>query len=244
MRNIKLTIAYDGTDYSGWQFQKNGRSIQETIEKAIEKITGHHSHLTGSGRTDAGVHAQAQIANFKTSSKIPLENIRMALNSALPDDIVIYGVEDAGKAFDSQRSAKSKLYRYTIMNADFLDPFIRRYFAKCFYRLNIARMRAGARFLVGRHDFKSFQAKDGERTSSIRRIKYIRIRKTGRLVYLDIEANGFLYNMARKIAGTLIEVGRRKIGPGDVKEILLKKDGSVSGPTMPAKGLCLMRVRY
>lgn len=245
MRNIRLTIIYDGTNYSGWQFQKNGRSIQETIEKAIRKITGLHSHLTGSGRTDAGVHARAQIANFKTRSKIPLKNIQMALNSELPDDIIIHDIEDADRGFDSQRSAKSKLYRYTIMNADFLDPFIRRYAAKCFYKLNIARMRGGAKFLVGRHDFKSFRTKDGERdANSVRRVEYIHIRRVGRIVYLDIEADGFLYNMARKIVGTLIEVGRRKIGPNDVKEILSKKDGRASGPTMPAKGLCLMKVKY
>ena len=245
MRNIKLTIAYDGTNYSGWQFQKNGKSIQETIEKVIKKITGHHSHLTGSGRTDAGVHARFQIANFRTRSKIPLKNIQMALNSNLPRDVVIYDIEDADKRFDSQRSAKSKLYRYTIMNACFLDPLIRRYAVKCFYKLNIPRMRAGAKFIVGTHNFKSFQTKDGDRNmNSVRSIKYVRIKKAGRLVYFDIEADGFLYNMARKIVGTLVEVGRGKIGPGNVNEILLKKDGRASGPTMPARGLCLIKVRY
>lgn len=244
MRNIKLTIRYDGTNYSGWQSQKNGRAIQDVIEEAIEKITGAHSHLTGSGRTDAGVHALAQVANFKTRSKIPLKNLQMALNSALPKDIVIYRAEEAAPGFDAQRSAKSKLYRYVIMNSDFLDPFLRRYAAKCFYKLDIRRMRQAAGYLTGRHDFRSFQAADGIERGSVRTIKDIAIEKDGDLIYIDIEADGFLYNMVRNIAGTLVEVGRGKFTVPSVKDILRKKDRRCSGPTMPAKGLRLVKVGY
>ena len=244
MRNIKLTIRYDGTHYSGWQSQKNGLAIQDVIEKAISKITGQHSHLTGSGRTDAGVHALTQIANFKTRSKIPLKNLQMALNTDLPKDIVIYHVEEAGPKFDAQRSAKSKLYRYIIMNNNFLDPFLRRYAAKCFYELDIRLMKKAAKLLVGRHDFKSFQAVDGTERNSVRTVKQITIEKELDLIYIDIEANGFLYNMVRNIVGTLVEVGRGKFTVESVKEILRKKDRRCSGPTMPAKGLRLVQVNY
>ncbi len=274
MRNIKLTIRYDGTEYSGWQFQKNSRkTIQATIERAIRKITGEKSHLTGSGRTDAGVHAMAQIANFKTYSKIPLKNIQMALNSVLPDDIVIYDTREADPSFDAQRSATSKLYRYTIMNADYMDPFVRRYAAKIFYKIDIALMKKAAKFLIGRHDFKAFQAVDGPSTrslrslaqdhgeqgvgirlgaasnhgverNSVRTVKYIAIAKRGSLIYIDIEADGFLYNMVRNIVGTLVEAGRGKFTVDSVGMMLRKKDRRLSGPTMPAKGLCLVKVRY
>jgi len=246
MRNIKLTIRYDGTNYSGWQFQKNSRrTIQAVIERAIEKITGKHSHLTGSGRTDAGVHAKAQVANFKTRSKIPLKNLRMALNSELPKDIVIYKAEEAPAGFDAQRSARSKLYRYTIMNADLLDPFLRRYAAKVFYAIDVGLMKRAARDLAGKHDFKAFRAKDdGAEKNSVRTIKAIRIEKEGDLIYIDIEADGFLYNMARNIVGTLVEVGRGKFSVASVRDILRKKERRFCGPTMPAKGLCMERVAY
>ena len=144
MRNIKLTIKYDGTRYAGWQCQKNAISIQELIQDAIKKITGKRSNLTGSGRTDAGVHAEAQMANFKTRSKIPLKNLQMGLNSALPADIAITHIEEASSKFDAQRSAKLKLYRYTIFNNDYLDPFVRHYAAKCFYSLDISKMKKAA----------------------------------------------------------------------------------------------------
>ncbi len=244
MRNIRLTISYEGTRYSGWQFQKNALSIQEVIQGAIGRITGERVNLVGSGRTDAGVHAAAQVANFKTRSKIPRKNLQLALNSALPKDIVITRIEEAGAKFNSQHDAKSKLYRYTIYNDDFIDPFLRRYAAKCFFKLNVSLMRRAAGALVGRHDFRSFQAKDGEERDSVRTISYIKIEKSGHIVYIYIEANGFLYNMARKVAGTLVEIGRGKVRADAVKNILAKKDGRRSGPTMPAKGLCLVKVRY
>ena len=243
-RNIKLTIAYDGTHYSGWQFQKNANTIQAVIKHALEKIMGEKINLIGSGRTDSGVHARHQVANFKTSSRLPLKNIWMALNSNLPKDIVVSKVEEAPTRFNAQHDAVSKIYRYTIANTNFVDPFIRRYAAKCFYRLDMALMRKAAKYLTGRHDFKSFQAKDDHERDSVRRIKKISIEKEGDLVYIDIEADGFLYNMVRNIAGTLIEVGREKIAAESVKGMLKKRDRRTSGPTAPAEGLCLMKVRY
>ncbi len=244
MRNIKLTIAYDGTRYSGWQSQKNGRSIQDVIQKAIRKITGEKVNLVGSGRTDAGVHAEAQIANFRTRSKLPMSNIQKALNRALPRDVVIVKAQEAGELFNSQHSAKSKLYRYTIFNNDFLSPLARHYAAKCFYSLDIGLMKKAAKILEGRHDFKAFQAKDDARKGSVRNLRSLDIRKDADTIYIDIEACGFLYNMARIIVGTLIDVGRGKISINDIGMILKKKDRSLSGPTMPAKGLCLIKVNY
>jgi len=243
-RNIRLTIQYDGTGYAGWQFQKNARSIQEVIEKNLRAITGRKVKLTGSGRTDAGVHTKGQVANFKTTSRIPLKNIQKALNSLLPKDIRISEVKYVHPDFDSQRHAKSKLYRYTIVTADFVDPFIRKFAVRCKYDLNLALMRREARRLLGRHDFKSFQSKDDKKGGTIRTIKKLEIKKTGILTHIDIEADGFLYNMARNIVGTLIEVGRGKFSEGSVREILSKKDRRYCGPTVPAEGLCLIKVRY
>lgn len=244
MRNIKLTISYDGTRYAGWQFQKNGRSIQETIQDAIKKVTGKASYLTGSGRTDAGVHAMAQVANFRTRSKLPVKNIQMALNRSLPRDIAIVRAEEADAGFNSRYSAKSKIYRYTIFNNDFLAPLARHFAVKCFYPLDISLMRKAAGILKGRHDFKAFQARDGIERKSVRTLKSISVKKAGDIIYIDMEANGFLYNMARNIAGTLVDAGRGRMPVDDIRSILNKKDRRLSGPTMPAKGLCLVRVVY
>ena len=244
MRNIKLTIRYDGTRYAGWQSQKNGLAIQDVIQDVIKEITRERALLTGSGRTDAGVHAEAQVANFKTKSRIPLKRLQMALNSRLPKDIAITRIEEAGLKFNAQKSAKSKLYRYTIINNDYMDPLLRYFAAKCFYRLDVKLMRKASKHLVGRHDFKSFQTTDGEEKNSIRTVKNIKIEKDGDLLYVYIEANGFLYNMARAIVGTLVEVGRGKFEVSAIKDILSKRNRKFSGPTMPARGLCMVKVEY
>jgi len=244
MRNIKLTIRYDGTGYSGWQSQRNTPTIQEAIQNAIKAITSEKVSLIGSGRTDAGVHAEAQVANFKTRSKIPLANLKAAINSKLPKDILITHIEPAGPKFNAQKSAKSKLYRYTIMNSNDLDPLLRHFAAKVFYKLNIAMMRKAASYIVGRHDFRSFKATDGQEKNSVRTVKNIRIEKKGDLVYIYIEAGGFLYNMARNIVGTLVDVGRGRFKAGEVRDIISRKNIKFSGPTMPANGLCMVKVRY
>lgn len=244
MRNIKITVQYEGTRFSGWQFQTNARSIQEAIERCLKKITGRKARLTGSGRTDAGVHASGQVANFKTHSDIPLKNLQMALNSCLPEDIVVSGIEEVDLKFNSQHDAKTKLYRYSIVNNNFADPFIRRFAYRCFYKLDVGDMRKAAKALVGRRNFKAFQANDSGNSGAVRTIKYIKVEKKGDLIYIYIEADGFLYNMVRNIVGTLIEVGRGKFGIGKVKDILARRDRRHCGPTVPAKGLCLMKVKY
>jgi len=244
VRNIKLTLQYDGTRYSGWQIQKNATSIQELVENAVTRITGAKTHVTASGRTDAGVHARAQVANFKTRHPISIERLQMALNSALPKDIVVTHIVEAALSFNAQHSAKSKIYRYTIVNNNFIDPFIRRFAAKVFFKLDLGCMRRSAGDLVGRHNFKAFQAVDDHERASVRTVKGISIKKEGDIIYIDIEADGFLYNMARNIAGTLVEIGRGKFPETRIKELLKTGKRNACGPTMPARGLCLMEVKY
>lgn len=244
MRNIKLVISYDGTHYAGWQFQKNAVAIQEVLESALNKITGHVVKLKGAGRTDAGVHARHQVANFKTNSRLSLKSIKVALNSTLPEDILINSIKEPYKSFDSQRCAKSKHYRYTVTTSNFVDPFIRHFVARFSYPLNVASMRKAAAFLVGRHDFRAFQAAGSKEKNTVRTIKKIKVESSGELVYIDVWADGFLYNMVRTISGTLLEIGRGKLPVSRTKEILKTKNRALTGPTAPAKGLCLMKVKY
>jgi tRNA pseudouridine38-40 synthase len=244
LRNIKIVISYDGTGYAGWQSQKNATAIQDLLESAVAKVTGEKVRLIGSGRTDAGVHAKGQVANFRTRSRIALANLKAALNSILPESIVVSRVDSAPPAFHARRMARSKIYRYTIKNSGVPDPFSRAFAAASFHRLDIHAMKRAARHLKGRHDFSSFQAKGATRKRNIRTLKTITIEKEGDMIYIYMEADGFLRNMARNIAGTLMEVGRGRFAAGDVRKILLKNDRTLAGPTAPAKGLCLVKVKY
>jgi len=253
MRNIKLVIEYDGTNYNGWQIQhhnvtksprQKSKTIQETIEKALCKILQEKVKLIGSGRTDSGVHARAQAANFSTSCEIPADKLLKGLNGLLPDDIVITAVQEVGLAFHSRYSAKSKKYRYTILNRGYPSAVERNFCYFYSYPLDLKSMARAAKYLRGRHDFSAFRSSGKKGSSSIRTIVEISVTKEGDFVYIDVEADGFLYNMARSIAGTLLEVGRGKISHSDVKSILFKRNRALAGPTAPAKGLCLLAVRY
>jgi tRNA pseudouridine38-40 synthase len=244
LRNIKLTIQYDGTDYSGWQTQANSRSIQGEIESALKNVLGSRAHVKGAGRTDAGAHALGQTANFKTRTAMPADRLRKAINSRLPHDIVIRKAEDIPERFDSQLDAVSKVYRYTIFNSDFINPLLARYAALVPYKLDMKTMKRAAKLFIGRHDFRSFQ-KTGSNVKTTRRsVKYLKIKKRGKVIEIDIEADGFLYNMFRTIVGTLVEVGRGKMPASQVKDILSAPDRRLAGPTAPANGLCLVRVKY
>ncbi len=244
MRNILLKIEYDGTNYAGWQCQKNAKSIQETIEAALKRITGRKARLISCSRTDAGVHALGHIANFKTDSQLPLFRLQRALNGVLPKDIVIKEVREAPLKFNSLRDARSKSYVYTILNDPAGCAISRDHVRHVPYNLNVALMRREARCLIGKHDFKSFQAADKIERSSVRTIKRLDIKKRGELIKITIEADGFLYNMVRNIVGTLLEIGRGKFKPGSIAKILKAKDRKLAGPTAPAKGLCLTEVKY
>ncbi|MDD4908421.1 MAG: tRNA pseudouridine(38-40) synthase TruA [Candidatus Omnitrophica bacterium] len=247
MRNLRLLIEYDGTPYCGWQTQtrnKSKKSIQEILEAVLSRILQEKIKVIGSGRTDAGVHAAGQVANFKTGSGIPLPKLRRALNSLLPDEIVIKSVKEVSLSFHSRYSAKSKRYRYTILNRPFPCALSRDFMFFYPRPLDVKLMKKAARPFVGRHDFSAFRNADKKEASSVRTIKSLKLKKEGDRIHIDIEGDGFLYNMVRSIAGTLIEVGRGRIAPGEARKILRGKRRDLAGPTAPAKGLCLVSVKY
>ena len=244
MRSIKLTISYDGTNYSGWQLQKNGPTVQAEIEKAAKKVFRKACRVHGAGRTDAGVHAKAQVAHFKTSMDISAEKIPVALNAVLPEDVVCVGAEEVTQDFHSRFDAQSKHYRYYILNTRYRDPFRERYAWRLGYVLDVPLMKKESGFLLGCHDFKSFQASDKRERSSVRKISRIEVKKGKPFLTVDIEADGFLYNMVRNIVGTLVDIGRGYLDPGSMRRILKNRDRTTAGPTAPAKGLFLIKVKY
>lgn len=257
-RNIRLTIEYDGTRFYGWQAQRKTRrrTAQEEIEKAGRRLFGKAIDLIGSGRTDSGVHAEAQIANFKVDSNLPLLNIKRGLNSYLAKDIAILSAEDARPDFHARFDARKKLYKYTIINRRVRSPLLKRHAAFVSYDLDIKAMKVAAKNFIGKKDFRSFQASpvrrseisygvsDKKKRHSVRTITRCEIISRPPIVEIHVQANGFLYNMVRNIVGTLIDVGRGRIKPGQVKEILSKRHRSAAGRTAPAKGLCLVKVFY
>lgn len=251
MRNVRLTLEYEGTNYCGWQLQKRSKakSVQEIVEVALRRILQEKVKLIGSGRTDSGVHALAQVANFKTKSALSLEKLQRSLNSLLPADIAVREIEEAGRDFHSRYSASSKVYRYSILNTPQRSAFLKNnaYFYP--YGLDLSLMHKEAKSLLGRHDFKSFCASGSSVKSTVRTIKRMKFNveirpQGGRLIHIDIEADGFLYNMARNIVGTLIEVGRGKFPKGSLKRVLAARNRTLAGPTAPARGLCLIKVEY
>ncbi|MDD5432624.1 MAG: tRNA pseudouridine(38-40) synthase TruA [Candidatus Omnitrophica bacterium] len=252
MRNIRVEIEYEGTNYCGWQVQnrhkpqetRNKKSIQETIEKVLREILQEKVKLIVSGRTDAGVHAKAQVANFLTSSKTPLDKLQLGINALLPKDIAIIGIKEVKPDFHSRFSAKSKVYQYSILNRSFPSPFLNNLAYFYMRPLDVKLMERELKVIEGRHDFKGFQASGAKKHNTVRVVKVARLKKSGNLITIDIEANGFLYNMVRNIAGTLIEVGKHKLPVGTVKNVLKSKDRRLAGPTAHACGLCLVKVKY
>jgi tRNA pseudouridine38-40 synthase len=244
MRNIKLTLGYDGTDYSGWQTQPGFRTVQEVVEAAIAKITGQAPRVNASGRTDTGVHAVGQVANFYTTAEHGTDVLVSAINAHLPDDVTVREAADMPESFDANRDAKAKLYRYVIHDGDVPDLFLRRYCCHSRHKLDVASMARAARALEGRHDFHSFETDWPNRMSSVRTITHLRVNRFGDWIWLDVEADGFLYNMVRAIAGTLMNVGRGYWPESEVAAILGAEDRRRAGPTAPARGLFLMRVTY
>ncbi len=243
-RIIKLTIEYDGTDYAGWQVQPNGVSVQEVVQNAIAAITGESDvTVSGSGRTDAGVHAAGQVAHVKTGSDIPAADLVHAINTKLPKDVAIVGAEDAPADFHARYSAKAKTYRYTILNRGVRSPLERRRAHVVRRKLDADAMRAAAAHLVGEQDFAAFQSKpDGK--SSVRTISRLDVDADGDTITLTVTGNGFLYNMVRAIAGTLIEVGLGARAPESIPALIDSRDRGQAGPTAPPQGLCLMQVDY
>ncbi len=246
-RNIRLTIEYDGTRFCGWQRQgsrKNLKTIQGEIEKAAKKLFGKKIRLIGAGRTDSGVHAEGQIANFKVDSNLPLRNIKKGLNNYLPKDISVISAEEARPGFHARFNAKGKLYRYTILNRKVRSPLLRRHAAFVSYELNISAMKKATKYFIGKKDFRSFQASDKRNRASVRTIKRLDVVGKGSVIEIYIQADGFLYNMARNIVGTLLDVGRGRIRPETVREVLSRRHRPAAGQTAPASGLCLVKVFY
>ena len=245
MRNIRVTISYDGTDFNGWQTQPGYRTVQETLEKAIADLTGEpRVRLNASGRTDAGVHAVGQVANFYTTTRHPPDVLVRAVNARLPPDVILRDAADVPEAFDANHDAVRKLYRYVIHDGAVPDIFLRRFYCPSRHRLDARAMARAAEVLKGRHDFRCFETEWPNRMSSVRTITHLALSRFGDWIWLDVEADGFLYNMVRAIAGTLINVGRGYWPQEEVSAILASGDRTRAGPTAPAKGLFLMRVNY
>jgi tRNA pseudouridine38-40 synthase len=245
MRNLKLLVRYDGTDFGGWQTQPNARTVQQTLEEAIASITCEpRVRVNASGRTDAGVHALGQVANVYTATALDNPTLVKAVNAKLPADVAMLECADAAQSFDANKDAVRKMYRYVVNDTRVPDPFLRRYAWQPRRPLDAELMHAAARCLLGRHDFRSFETNWPNRLTSIRTITDIRVERHGETVRLEVEADGFLYNMVRSIVGTLYQVGRGYWPAGKVREVLEAMDRREAGPTAPPQGLFLVRVTY
>ena len=269
MRNIRLTLSYDGTNYVGWQVQPNGPSIQAAVEQAIFQLTGETVRLIAAGRTDAGVHALGQVANFTTGTAIACEKLQTGLQNFLADDVVIRDVSEVDADFHATYSAQWKRYRYVIFNNRESDPFIQKYAWQYAAALDAAAMHDAAQVLLGTHDFRCFESHFPNKATSVRTIFEARVERhriwnlwspeghstlpdfsagadepPPELIVFDITGDGFLYNMVRAIVGTLVKVGRGTWSPGDVTRIIEDGDRSQAGETAPAHGLYLVEVKY
>ena len=245
MRNIKLVIEYDGKEFNGWQKQPTKLNIQGEIERAIKQITGEEVDLTASGRTDSGVHALGQVANFKTNSNIPIEKIPIALNSNLKKSIVIKSAEEVEERFHSRLNCKRKTYRYIINNSKYGTAIYRNLETHIPMKLDIQKMQEAVKYFEGEHDFKAFKASGTSSKSSVRTIYKAEVMETGNeRIYIELTGNGFLYNMVRIISGTLVEVGLGKIEPNEIKTIIDSQKRENAGKTLPPQGLYLIKVEY
>ena len=245
MRNIKMTIKYDGSRYKGFQrLQDNDMTIQGKLEAVIRKMTEEPVEIIGSGRTDMGVHAYGQVANFKTTSEMTLKKMKAYLYEYLPEDIVVTNLEEADERFHSRYNAKSKVYLYKIYNNEVHDPFLRKYTNHIARKLDLNLMKEASKQLVGEHDFTSFVSSKSKKKSNVRTIHSIEVQENNNVIEIYVEADGFLYNMVRIIVGTLIDAGLRKKTVKDIEYMLKAKDRSVSSETAPSKGLCLYKVKY
>ena len=244
MRNIKLTIEYDGKDFNGWQKQPNKLNIQGEIERSIKDITGEDVDLIASGRTDAGVHSLGQTANFKTESKIPIEKFAKAINSRLKKSVVIKSAEEVDERFHSRYSVKSKTYRYIINNSENGTAIYRGLEYHVPMKLDYEKMNEAIKYFIGEHDFKAFKASGTSSKSSVRTIYKAEVYKEGDKIFIELTGNGFLYNMVRIIAGTLVDVGIGKIKPDEIPEIIKMQKRENAGKTLPPNGLYLLKVMY
>lgn len=247
MRNLKLTIAYDGTDFKGWQIQRNGeRTVQGELQRILEKILCHPVKVIGSGRTDTGVHARQQVANVLTSSPIPHEPLMRALNNALPVDLVVYKIDEVPESFHARYSIKQKTYRYTLRLSPQRDPLQDRFNLQFPESLNLTAMRQASKILIGAHDFQAFQSTtpENKQKNSVRTLTRLTINKNGDRITITLTAEGFLYKMARNIVGTLILAGKGELKPSDIMKMLTDQNRAAAPKPAPAHGLCLWETKY
>lgn len=244
MRNIALFLKYDGTAYHGWQIQKNARTVEETIELAAARVVGHPVHLTGCGRTDAGVHARVYVANFRTESCIPIDRLPYALNTHLPQDILIYDAREVHDGFNAIGSCVRKEYTYQIYNSRMRDPF---YVNRAWFypkHLDESIMRRAAEQFVGTHDFAAVRSVGTDVKSTVRTVHHFEVERQGELIFCRICANGFLYNMARAMTGTVVYAAEGKIDPEEIGAILKSGNRTAAGPTVPPGGLFMTQLWY
>lgn len=247
MKNIAMRLTYDGSKYHGWQFQKNGISVQQTLEEALSDLTGEDIKVTGCSRTDAGVHAIDYVMNFKTDTNIPTEKLPYALNYRLSDDIAALEAWDADETFNARFSSKGKRYIYKIWNGKIRNPFFVGYSWFLPYNLDREKMVEASKYFVGKHDFSAFMAAGGSQKTTVRTIRECSVTfddEYDELITVTVEADAFLYNMVRIITGTITEAGFGKILPGDIPEIIKSCERKRSGVTAPPEGLYLKKVFY
>ena len=245
MRRVRLFVAYDGTDYCGWQVQPNGITVEEVLNRELGRLTGEDIHIIGASRTDSGVHALMNVAVFDTASSIPPERMAYALNQRMPEDIVITKSDEVGADWHPRyQDNVRKTYEYHIYNAPVLNPLKRKYSAFVSFPMDVEKMRRGAAYLVGEHDFVSFCNVRTNVSDTVRTVEDITVTENGADIVIRITGNGFLYNMVRIIAGTLIRVGRGFYEPEKVREILEEKKRTAAGVTAPACGLVLVEIEY
>jgi len=241
---FRISIGYDGGAYAGWQIQPDAVTIQGELERAAERLNGIPSRVMGAGRTDAGVHARGQAARFETTRELTSERVPAALNAHLPEDIVVWRAVNVDSSFHPIRDAQWKHYRYAIRVASYDDPFDRNYVYRVSDPLNAGVMREAAGLLVGERDFAPFQKAGSPRESTVRNLRRLDVVCEGEYIHIHLVATGFLYGMARNLAGTLLRVGRESLQPGELARGLASLDHAVAGPCLPARGLCLMDVAY
>jgi len=241
---IAIKISYDGTAYGGWQRQKNAPSIQQCIEEALETVLGTPCHIVGAGRTDAGVHAYGQVAHFETDSRIPPEKFCYVLNQKLPADIRVIESRAAGEDFHARKGAVGKHYRYTVYHAPHASALERNTTMHIPQKLDFEQMQKAASYFEGEHDFSAFRSMGSNIIGTVRRIYKLEVTQNGPHIYMDVWGNGFLYNMVRIIAGTLISVGKGKIAAADIPDIIAAGDRTRAGVTAPAQGLAMCEVFY
>lgn len=244
MKRVKLTVAYDGTNYHGWQIQPNGNTIEEELNRHLSELLKEEIKVTGASRTDAGVHALGNVAVFDTKAKMPAEKISYALNTRLPADIRIQDSSEVAADFHPRFCDTVKTYEYRILNRRFPDPTKRLYSFFYYYPLDVQRMKEGAAYLVGEHDFRAFCTMKPELENTVRTIYSLDVEKTGDMIVLRVTGSGFLYNMVRIISGTLIRVGGGFYEPEYVRTILESRDRELAGETARPEGLTLVEIKY